>query len=99
MLQEWFQELRHLAPTAPQQKIEQLLSCSFALLSKESQGLGFPDFPVDNLPTAAIILVKTQRNPLNLYKFYDFSRNKIKIYQYLTYYIVYILIKYFLKMV
>uniref|UniRef100_A0A1B6BXM8 VWFA domain-containing protein n=1 Tax=Clastoptera arizonana TaxID=38151 RepID=A0A1B6BXM8_9HEMI len=43
-------------PTVPQDKLSQLLSCAFALMSPESQALGLPDFPGDNLHIAAQLL-------------------------------------------
>lgn len=58
--QEWYKELQQIAPSASKDKLEKILSCAFALLSKESSTLGLPDFPVDNLPLAALIL---EQNP------------------------------------
>lgn len=58
LLKEWLSELQNLAPTAPAANLEQLLSAAFALVSKDSQTLGLPDFPIDNLTYAAKILVK-----------------------------------------
>ncbi|KAJ8985338.1 hypothetical protein NQ317_008369 [Molorchus minor] len=43
--QEWYKEMRDLAPSAQQDKIRKILSCAYALLSKESMALGLPDFP------------------------------------------------------
>ncbi|CAH1119198.1 unnamed protein product [Phaedon cochleariae] len=58
--QEWRAELNELAPSAPKDKLETILSCAFALLSKESLALGLPDFPLENLKLAALIL---EQNP------------------------------------
>lgn len=55
-------ELRTIAPNVPEAKLHDLLSTAFVLLSKESATLGLPDFPIDNLPLAARILV----NPMKL---------------------------------
>ncbi|XP_074033568.1 von Willebrand factor A domain-containing protein c12.2 isoform X2 [Leptinotarsa decemlineata] len=57
---EWYQELRNLAPSASPDKLEKIIACAFALLSKESLSIGLPDFPLDNLPLAALIL---EQNP------------------------------------
>lgn len=51
------QELKNVAPTVPVQTLDQLVSVSFGLLSKESEKLGLPEFPIDNLSHAAQILV------------------------------------------
>ncbi|XP_056637109.1 von Willebrand factor A domain-containing protein 8 isoform X2 [Diorhabda sublineata] len=58
--QEWYEELRSLAPTPNSEKLEKILSCAFALLCKESLALGLPDFPLDNLPLGCLIL---EQNP------------------------------------
>lgn len=50
-------ELKAVAPTVPVEILDQLVSVSFGLLSKESEKLGLPEFPIDNLPHAARILV------------------------------------------
>lgn len=60
LLQDLLNELRAIAANAPQEKLELLLSAAYALLSKESIALGLPDFPVDNLPLAALML---EQNP------------------------------------
>ncbi|RZC39738.1 von Willebrand factor A domain-containing protein 8 [Asbolus verrucosus] len=49
-----------MAPNAPQGKIEKILSCAFAISTKESAALELPDFPLDNLPLAAKVL---ENNP------------------------------------
>ncbi|XP_060525989.1 von Willebrand factor A domain-containing protein 8 isoform X2 [Cylas formicarius] len=54
--QEWHNELNALAPNAPKDKIDKLLSCAFALLNEDTKFLLLPDFPVDNLKTAVRIL-------------------------------------------
>lgn len=53
---EWEAELNLIAPNAPKDKKDQLLSIAYALLSKESANLGVPDFPVDNLALGAKLL-------------------------------------------
>jgi nicotinamide riboside kinase len=58
--QECHRELRRLAPEAPLEKIEKVLSCAFAISTNESANLGLPDFPKDNLPHAAKML---EQNP------------------------------------
>jgi MoxR-like ATPase len=58
--QECHRELRRLAPEAPLEKVEKVLSCAFAISTNESANLGFPDFPKDNLPHAAKLL---EQNP------------------------------------
>lgn len=50
--------LKEIAPNGDPEKISQLLSCGYALLSEESESLGLPDFPVDNLPKIGHILQK-----------------------------------------
>lgn len=60
LLQDLLNELKAIAPTTPQEKLELLLSAAYALLSKESIALGLPDFPVDSLPLAALML---EQNP------------------------------------
>lgn len=52
--------MQELAPTAPEEKLRSILNAAYALLSKESVSLGLPDFPVDNLYLAAIML---EQNP------------------------------------
>ncbi|KAL0838604.1 hypothetical protein ABMA28_016694 [Loxostege sticticalis] len=52
--------LREEAPNADPVKLEQLLSAAYALISPELQQVSFPDFPVDSLLAAALIL---ERNP------------------------------------
>ncbi|CAG9859748.1 unnamed protein product [Phyllotreta striolata] len=56
--QEWYDLLRRIAPGAPVEKLEKILSCAFALVNEEFTSLGHPDFPLDNLPSAALILEK-----------------------------------------
>lgn len=55
-----YQELRSILissyPTIDVVKLNQLLSCSYALLSEESRYIGLSDFPIDNLQYAAKIL-------------------------------------------
>ncbi|KAK0097221.1 hypothetical protein PV326_002877 [Microctonus aethiopoides] len=55
---EQLEMLKDLAPNVDVGKLSQLLSCCHALISKEAIGIGLPDFPLDNLMTAAPILEK-----------------------------------------
>lgn len=55
---EWAAELKLIAPNAPPEKVDQLLSIAYALLSKESANLGVPDFPLDTLAQGAKLLEK-----------------------------------------
>ncbi|XP_044016608.1 von Willebrand factor A domain-containing protein 8 isoform X2 [Aphidius gifuensis] len=56
--QEQVEEFKIKAPNADLGKISQLLSCCHALVSKEAVDLGLPDFPLDNLMSAAFIFEK-----------------------------------------
>jgi len=44
------------APSVDRDTLSQILSFSHTLLTEESAGLGLPDFPVENLPSAASLL-------------------------------------------
>ncbi|EFA13666.1 von Willebrand factor A domain-containing protein 8-like Protein [Tribolium castaneum] len=55
--------MKAAAPTAPDSTITKLLSCAFAISSKESAALGFPDFPLDNLTLGAKILENNPKLP------------------------------------
>ncbi|KAH1005033.1 hypothetical protein HUJ04_006106 [Dendroctonus ponderosae] len=59
LLEEWQIELTGQVEESSRKKIDELLSCAFALLNKESKFLELPDFPVDNLPIAAQILARS----------------------------------------
>lgn len=48
--------MKQAAPNAPNEKLEAILSAAFALRSKESSNLGLPEFPVENLVSAARLL-------------------------------------------
>lgn len=50
--------LQESAPGANTEKLEQLLSAAYALISPELQQVKLPDFPIDNLHVAAAILEK-----------------------------------------
>ncbi|KAK4880988.1 hypothetical protein RN001_004307 [Aquatica leii] len=56
--QEWLHYLKEVGLNVSIEKIEQLLSVAFGLMSKESANIGLPDFPIDNLLTAVHILNK-----------------------------------------
>jgi len=51
--------LKTLAPNVDGAVLSQLLSCCHALVTEEAASLGLLDFPLDNLPVAATILVLT----------------------------------------
>lgn len=46
-------------PTAPKDKLENVLSCAYALASPESSELGLHDFPIANVPVVAKLIVST----------------------------------------
>jgi len=52
--------LRKLAPNVDVAKLSQLLSCAHALVTQEAVSVGLPDFPLDSLSSAALILVNSQ---------------------------------------
>lgn len=49
--------MKNIAPSAPPEQLENLLSGAFGLLSPEGIALGLPDFPIDNVLSAARIMV------------------------------------------
>lgn len=55
-MQDLLKELKEIAPNAPEDKLQLILNAAYALLSKESLALGIPDFPIDSLQLAAIML-------------------------------------------
>lgn len=44
-------------PTAPKDKLEKVLSCAYALASPESNELGLHNFPIENIPVIAKLIV------------------------------------------
>ncbi|XP_066591206.1 von Willebrand factor A domain-containing protein 8 [Prorops nasuta] len=58
MFTEQLEDLTKLAPNVNPNDLSRLLSCAHALRSKEASSLGLPDFPLDNLNSAAILLDK-----------------------------------------
>lgn len=56
-LQEHLSVLKDEAPRVDAVRLEQLLSAAYALISPELQQVTLPDFPVDSLQAAALILV------------------------------------------
>lgn len=60
---------------ASEEKLRLLLNAAYAILSKESVSLALPDFPIDNLPLAAILLGKnTKLSVFNLfYRLYPYK--------------------------
>ncbi|XP_065221610.1 von Willebrand factor A domain-containing protein 8 isoform X2 [Planococcus citri] len=55
-----YQEMKILLqsayPSCPSNKLEQLLSCGYALVTQESKIIGLPDFPIDNCRYIARLL-------------------------------------------
>lgn len=49
--------MKKLTPNVDPGKLSQFLSCCHALATEEAQNLGLPDFPLDNVTSAAFILV------------------------------------------
>lgn len=49
-------------PTAPRDKLEKVLSCAYALVSPESNELGLHNFPIENIPVVAKLLVSNYNN-------------------------------------
>jgi len=47
-------------PTAPKEKLENVLSCAYALASPESNELGLHDFPIENVPVVAKLIVSAK---------------------------------------
>ncbi|XP_072949521.1 von Willebrand factor A domain-containing protein 8 [Epargyreus clarus] len=67
--------LRDEAPGVDPAKLEQLLSAAYALISPELQQISLPDFPVDNLHAAALILERTPDLPIHklIYLLYPYN--------------------------
>ncbi|KAI8437077.1 hypothetical protein MSG28_010437 [Choristoneura fumiferana] len=63
--QEHLNTLKEEAPTVDQAKLEQLLSAAYALISPELQQVSLPDFPVDSLQAATLILEKNPHIPVH----------------------------------
>lgn len=63
IFQELLQDLKTLAPSVSEAKLQLILSAAFAILSKEGAAQGLPDFPIDNLSAAALILVNQKPTP------------------------------------
>lgn len=53
-------------PTAPKEKLESVLSCAYALASPESSEMGLHDFPIENVPIVAKLIVSTKHIILNI---------------------------------
>ncbi|KAJ8722262.1 hypothetical protein PYW08_004664 [Mythimna loreyi] len=69
--------LRDEAPRVDGTKLEQLLSAAYALISPELQQVSLPDFPVDSLQSAALILERNPNIPIHkliylLYPYHSF---------------------------
>ncbi|XP_014486715.1 PREDICTED: von Willebrand factor A domain-containing protein 8 [Dinoponera quadriceps] len=73
--EEQFDALKNLAPNVDAGKLSQLLSCAHALISQEAVTIGLPDFPLDSLPSAALILDKSPELPVFdiFYRFYPYK--------------------------
>lgn len=54
--EEQLEEMKKLTPNVDPGKLSQFLSCCHALATEEAQNLGLPDFPLDNVTSAAFIL-------------------------------------------
>jgi len=50
-------ELTNEYPTVPKDKLETVLSCAYALASPESNELGLHNFPIENIPIVAKLIV------------------------------------------
>ncbi|XP_034832345.1 von Willebrand factor A domain-containing protein 8 [Maniola hyperantus] len=81
---EHLNSLKDDAPQVDTKKLEQVLSAAYALISPELQQISLPDFPVDNLYAAALILERNPDIPIHklLYILYPYniflSREHIK---------------------
>ncbi|KAG7197989.1 hypothetical protein KM043_016215 [Ampulex compressa] len=62
--EEQLETLKSLAPNVDSGRLSQLLSCAHALMMQEAVSLGLPDFPLDNLKSAALILDKCPHLPV-----------------------------------
>ncbi|XP_076618440.1 von Willebrand factor A domain-containing protein c12.2 isoform X2 [Colletes latitarsis] len=73
--EEQMETLRNLVPNVDAGKLSQLLSCAHALVTQEAISLGLPDFPLDNLTSAAIIMDKCPHLPVSdiFYRFYPYK--------------------------
>ncbi|CAH0715327.1 unnamed protein product, partial [Brenthis ino] len=84
IFQEHLNTLKENAPRVDTTKLEQLLSAAYAFISPELQQISLPDFPVDNLNVAALILERNPNIPVHklLYLLYPYntflSRDHIK---------------------
>lgn len=56
-MQDFSRSLSAAFPNAPKEKVQNFLSCAFALISPEASTLGLPDFPLENLPRAVRLMV------------------------------------------
>ncbi|XP_026486549.2 von Willebrand factor A domain-containing protein 8 [Vanessa tameamea] len=67
--------LKEEAPRVDTAKLEQLLSAAYALISPELQQISLPDFPVDSLYAAALILERNPNIPVHklLYFLYPYN--------------------------
>ncbi|XP_075977606.1 von Willebrand factor A domain-containing protein c12.2 [Anticarsia gemmatalis] len=67
--------LQEEAPQVDPVKLEQLLSAAYALISPELQQVSLPDFPVDSLQAAALILERNPNIPIHklLYLLYPYN--------------------------
>ncbi|CAG5045403.1 unnamed protein product [Parnassius apollo] len=67
--------LRQEAPQVDPVKLEKLLSAAYALISPELQQISLPDFPIDSLQAAALILEKNPSIPIHklLYLLYPYN--------------------------
>ncbi|XP_063891843.1 von Willebrand factor A domain-containing protein 8 [Helicoverpa armigera] len=76
--------LKDEAPRVDSVKLEQVLSAAYALISPELQQVSLPDFPVDSLQAAALILERNPNIPIHkliylLYPYHSFlTREHVK---------------------
>ena len=56
------QNLKSIAPSVDSGKLSQLLSCCYAFVTEDAVSMGLPDFPLDNLSSAAIMMVNSEFN-------------------------------------
>lgn len=74
--------MKKVAPNAPDKTLNQILSCAFAIATKESMNMGFLDFPIDNLIQGARILdthtdLSSYNIFLRLYPYNTFLKDQI----------------------
>ncbi|XP_072747214.1 von Willebrand factor A domain-containing protein 8 [Anoplolepis gracilipes] len=73
--EEQFEILKNFAPNVDAGKLSQLLSCAHTLITQEAITIGLPDFPLDSLSSAALILDKSPNLSIYdvFYRFYPYK--------------------------